>query len=206
MLSLCTRYLLHSARLQVGLLIHEMHALSYENDTDEIIGICEQQVEHLSVPMQTLTPGNEPCIAVRGMFNMCVQTMKNELSCAASCYAFRGTLPATLLRARKVNRQDRGRRAAVFVGVCVCPRHAQSKISVISTPGVLHVLGDKERDMVSDQELAKIRDGLARGLPSRPHPHITLGTQIRVRDDFFAGVEGVVMELPRACFINSASA
>lgn len=46
----------------------------------------------------------------------------------------------------------------------------QSRISVISTPDVLYMLGDGERDMVSDEELAKIRDGPASALPLRPHP------------------------------------
>jgi transcription antitermination factor NusG len=76
---------------------------------------------------------------------------------------------------------------------------SQSRISVISTPGVLRMLGDDERDMVSDEELAKIRDGLARGLSLRPHPGLAVGTRVRVRDGVFAGVEGVVMELRKQC-------
>src|SRR5260370_39319485 len=39
-----------------------------------------------------------------------------------------------------------------------------TRISVISTPGVLHLLGDHETDMVSNEELAKIRSVLANGL------------------------------------------
>lgn len=40
----------------------------------------------------------------------------------------------------------------------------QSRISVISTPGVLQMLGDGDRDLVSEDELSRIRDGLASGL------------------------------------------
>lgn len=75
----------------------------------------------------------------------------------------------------------------------------QSRFSVISTPGVLNILGDDERNMVSDEELAKIRDGLASGLPLRPHPDFAVGTRVRVRDGVFEGVEGVVMELRKQC-------
>jgi transcription antitermination factor NusG len=75
----------------------------------------------------------------------------------------------------------------------------QSRISVISTPGVLHLLGDEERDLVCDEELAKIRDGLATGMPLRPYSGITVGTRVRVRDGVFAGVEGLVTELRRQC-------
>jgi len=61
------------------------------------------------------------------------------------------------------------------------------------------LLGDEERDMVSDEDLGKIRDGLAKGLPLRPHLGIAVGTKVRVRDGVFAGVEGVVTELRKQC-------
>jgi transcription antitermination factor NusG len=87
----------------------------------------------------------------------------------------------------------------LFSGYVFARITPQSRISVISTPGVLHLLGDGERDMVRDEDLAKIRDGLASGLPLRPHPGITVGTRVRVRDGVFAGVEGVVTELRKQC-------
>ena len=73
------------------------------------------------------------------------------------------------------------------------------RIAVISTPGVLHLLGDQEPDMVSDEELAKIRSGLANGLSLRPHRGVSVGTRVRVRQGVFAGVEGVVTELRKQC-------
>jgi len=73
----------------------------------------------------------------------------------------------------------------------------QNRIAVISTPGVLRLLGDRESDMVRDEDLAKIRNGLEIGMPLRPHPGITVGTQVRVCAGVFAGVEGYVTELRR---------
>jgi transcription antitermination factor NusG len=73
------------------------------------------------------------------------------------------------------------------------------RISVISTPGVLRVLGDQSCDMVRDDELAQIRTGLASGLPLRPYLGVTVGTKVRVRHGVFAGVEGVVTELRKQC-------
>jgi transcriptional antiterminator NusG len=73
------------------------------------------------------------------------------------------------------------------------------RISVISTPGVLHLLGDQEADMVSDEELAKIRSGLANGLALRPHRGVSVGTRVRVCQGVFAGAEGVVTELRKQC-------
>ena len=52
---------------------------------------------------------------------------------------------------------------------------------------------------MSGEELAKIRDGLASGLLLRPHPCVSVGTRVKVRDGVFAGVEGVVTELRQQC-------
>jgi transcription antitermination factor NusG len=87
----------------------------------------------------------------------------------------------------------------LFSGYVFVRFQPQNRISVISTPGVLRVLGDDERDKVSAAELYKIRIGLAGGLHLRPHPSVSLGTRVRVRNGAFAGVEGVVTELRHQC-------
>jgi transcription antitermination factor NusG len=74
-----------------------------------------------------------------------------------------------------------------------------SKLALISTPGVLRLLGDEDTDMVSSEELEKIRQGLATGLLLRPHPAVGVGTRVRVRGGAFSGVEGVVSELRQQC-------
>ena len=65
----------------------------------------------------------------------------------------------------------------LFTGYVFVRFQPRSRISVISTPGVLRLLGDDARDMVSDEELLKIRDGLASGLLLRPHPSLYVGTR-----------------------------
>ncbi len=80
----------------------------------------------------------------------------------------------------------------------------QNRISVISTPGVLRLLGDERWDIVYEEELAKIRLGLASGLPLRPYPSIPIGTRVRVRKGIFAGAEGIVTELGRQCKVAIA--
>jgi transcription antitermination factor NusG len=75
----------------------------------------------------------------------------------------------------------------------------QTRIPVLSTPGVLRLLGEEERDLVSCEEIDKIRNGLTNGLRLRPHPFVNVGTRVRVRDGVFAGVEGVVTELRHQC-------
>ncbi len=87
----------------------------------------------------------------------------------------------------------------LFPGYVFARLSAQTKSSVIFTPGVCRLLGDDERDMVSCEELDKIRTGLASGLILRPHPCVTLGMRVKVRDGVFEGIEGMVTELRHQC-------
>src|ERR1035438_9154882 len=87
----------------------------------------------------------------------------------------------------------------LFSGYVFARFTAQNRVSVISTPGVLRVLGEEQRDMVSSEELDKIRTGLASGLLLRPHQGVAVGTRVRVRDGAFAGVEGIVTEMRHQC-------
>jgi len=87
----------------------------------------------------------------------------------------------------------------LFSGYIFARYVPQDRLSVISTPGVLRLLGDQEADMVSSAELDKIRDGLASGLLLRPHSSVAVGTRVRVRSGVFAGVEGVVTEFRHQC-------
>jgi transcription antitermination factor NusG len=87
----------------------------------------------------------------------------------------------------------------LFSGYVFVRSLLQNRLNILSTPGVLRVLGDGERDMVSAEELDKIREGLASGLLLRPHANVSVGTRVRVRDGVFGGVEGVVTELRKQC-------
>lgn len=87
----------------------------------------------------------------------------------------------------------------LFSGYVFARFEPQHRIPVISTPGVLRLLGDQHWNLVEDEELSKIRIGLEKGLSLRPHPTIVVGTKVRIRDGVFAGVEGVVSELRRQC-------
>jgi transcription antitermination factor NusG len=87
----------------------------------------------------------------------------------------------------------------LFSGYVFVRSFPQNRLSIISIPGVIHLLGNNEWDLVSNAELDKIRDGLSSGLLLRPHPCVCVGTRVRVRGGVFAGVEGMVTELRRQC-------
>lgn len=73
------------------------------------------------------------------------------------------------------------------------------KLGIISTPGVIRILGNGPADTVSAEELDKIRISLASGCLLRPHPNLAIGTRVRVRSGVFEGVLGVVTELRQRC-------
>jgi len=87
----------------------------------------------------------------------------------------------------------------LFPGYVFARFPCQTRSCVICTPGVFRILGDDIGDMVSCEELDKIRNGLASGLLLRPHPCVCVGTRVRVRDGIFAGAEGIVAELRHKC-------
>ncbi len=87
----------------------------------------------------------------------------------------------------------------LFPGYVFVRYASSARISLVSTPGVLRVLGDDSVAMVDAEEIDRIHRALADGSILRPHRGITVGTRVRVRHGVFAGVEGVVTELRRDC-------
>lgn len=87
----------------------------------------------------------------------------------------------------------------LFVGYVFVRYSSQTRLSVVSTPGVVRLLGDSTNDTVSADEIARIRQGLASGCLLRPHFDLPVGTRVRVRRGVFEGTEGVVAELRQRC-------
>jgi transcription antitermination factor NusG len=94
----------------------------------------------------------------------------------------------------------------LFKGYVFVRFSPQARLSVVSIPSVLRLLGRDERDMVSAAEINRIREGLASGSLLRPHHGVSLGTRVRVRCGVFEGVEGVVTEMRRQCKVVIALA
>lgn len=89
----------------------------------------------------------------------------------------------------------------LFAGYVFVRFSSRERLSVISTPGVLHLLGDSAGSEVSSTELDRIRQALVGGYTLLPHPWLEVGTKVRVRGGVFGGVSGVVTELRRQCSV-----
>lgn len=79
-----------------------------------------------------------------------------------------------------------------------------NRITVLSTPGVLHLLGKQTAGMVPPEEIERIRTALAKGYLLRPHPQIARGMRVRMKHGVFAGMEGKVLEVRGNCKVVMA--
>ena len=89
----------------------------------------------------------------------------------------------------------------LFAGYVFVRFSPHAKLSVVSTPGVIRLLGDYECDTVNAEEIDRIRNGLASGCLLRPHRNVSLGAPVRVRRGAFQGVEGIVTEFRHQCSV-----
>ena len=94
----------------------------------------------------------------------------------------------------------------LFAGYVFVRFPREERISVVSAPGVLRLLGGGVGETVSAAEIERIREGLASGYILRPHPTVSVGELVRVHRGVFAGVEGFVTELRHQCKVIIALA
>jgi transcriptional antiterminator NusG len=87
----------------------------------------------------------------------------------------------------------------LFVGYIFVRYSPQVRVSLISTPGVIRLLGDSNICTVSVDEINRIRRGLASGYILRPYFDLPVGTRVRVRTGIFAGAQGLVTEIRQRC-------
>ena len=87
----------------------------------------------------------------------------------------------------------------LFAGYVFVRFPNEVRMSVVSAPGVLRLLGSGVGETVSPVEIERIREGLASGCILRPHTAVSVGEVVRVHRGVFAGVEGIVTELRREC-------
>ena len=77
----------------------------------------------------------------------------------------------------------------VFVQVAL-----RSRVRVLQVPGVASLVSCAGRPVeVPEEEFARIREFLKRGLRAEPHPYLTAGRRVRVRSGPLEGMQGIVV-------------
>jgi len=83
----------------------------------------------------------------------------------------------------------------LFPGYVFCRFDARKRLPIVSTPGVVSVVGfGNEPAPVSDSEIDAVRAVLRSGLAAEPCPFLREGQRIRVRRGSLEGLEGILLK------------
>jgi transcription antitermination factor NusG len=82
----------------------------------------------------------------------------------------------------------------LFPGYVFVHLALQNRLRVLQVPGVACLVGFAGRPMaVPEEEFARIRGFLNKGLRAEPHPYLQAGRRVRVRSGPLEGMEGIVL-------------
>jgi len=83
----------------------------------------------------------------------------------------------------------------LFPGYVFCRFDARKRLPIVSTPGVVSVVGfGNEPAPISESEIDAVRAVLRSGLVAEPCPFLREGQRIRVRRGSLEGLEGILLK------------
>jgi len=84
----------------------------------------------------------------------------------------------------------------LFPGYLFCRFDFQNRRPVITTPGVLQIVGyGRTAIPVSDEEIQALQLALSSGVPKQPWPYLEVGQRVRVNYGTLSGLEGILVNL-----------
>jgi transcription antitermination factor NusG len=82
----------------------------------------------------------------------------------------------------------------LFPGYVCCRFDVQARLPILTTPGVIQVLGAGNLPLpLSDVEVNSLQTVMKARLPVVPYPFVDAGRRVRINSGPLAGVEGVVI-------------
>jgi transcription antitermination factor NusG len=83
----------------------------------------------------------------------------------------------------------------LFPGYVFCRLMSESRLPILTIPGVLHFVGiGKAPASIDDAEVAAIQATMRSGLSVEPWPYLAVGQRVRVEEGPLCGVEGLLIE------------
>ena len=124
-----------------------------------------------------------------------IRTRSNQEKVAASVLAAKGLEP--YLPCYRIRRRwsDRVVETAIplFPGYVFCRFDSSQRLPVISTPGVVSVVGfGKVPAPIDETEIEAIQTILLSGVPAVPHSYLKVGQKVRVKNGPLEGIEGLL--------------
>lgn len=97
----------------------------------------------------------------------------------------------------RIKRQWSDRRKEIevplFAGYVFCQLDAQIPWTIVSTPGVIRLVGTKEEiAAIDDKEIEAIRIAAGSGKKVQPCAYVGVGDRVRITNGPLAGIEGIV--------------
>lgn len=74
-----------------------------------------------------------------------------------------------------------------------------NRLNVLTTPGVIHLLGKETDGTIPSAEIERIQAAIAQGYGLKPHAKIAKGMRVRLKQGLFAGAEGEVTQVRGNC-------
>ena len=82
----------------------------------------------------------------------------------------------------------------LFPGYVFVQLALRNRLNALQVPGVAYLVGFAGRPVpVPEEEFARIRGFLNKGLRAEPHAYLTVGRRVRVRSGPLEGMEGIVV-------------
>jgi transcription antitermination factor NusG len=83
----------------------------------------------------------------------------------------------------------------LFPGYVFVRLALRDKLNVVQIPGVARLVGfDGSPAALPNEEIEALRASLKSGLRAEPHPFLTVGKRVRVKNGPLAGIEGVLVQ------------
>jgi transcription antitermination factor NusG len=84
----------------------------------------------------------------------------------------------------------------LFPGYVCCRFPVQARLPIVTTPGVIRVLGVRNGPIpLSDTEINSLQTAIKSQVPVQPFPFVNTGQRVRINRGVLAGVEGIVLAL-----------
>jgi transcription antitermination factor NusG len=82
----------------------------------------------------------------------------------------------------------------LFPGYVCCRFDVQTRLPILTTPGVIQVLGAGNAPIpLSEVEINSLQTAMKARLPVKPFPFVDTGQMVRINSGALAGVEGIVI-------------
>ena len=105
------------------------------------------------------------------------------------------TLLPLYKKTHKYGARSKSSELPLFPGYVCCRFDVHSRLPILTTPGVIQVLGAGNMPIpVSDGEINSLQTAIGAGLPIQPFDFVNDGERVRISSGVLAGVEGIVLK------------